>query len=222
VRGTGEKTAVLLDRHPLWLAALTRLLDDVGVKVVGTTTSTAEALDLIEQTRPALFIAEYDSIEQSEEGLASLQLANSTHPDLNSVVLSTHDDPAQIEAVFASGASMYCVKTAEPEDLASAIRQAFQNSIYYASPRAARSDPTTSAAEDTPALTKREVEILQLVAEGYSNAQLAKMLWVTEQTVKFHLSNVYRKLDVANRTEASRWAQLHGLLPAAVGVKAAV
>jgi DNA-binding CsgD family transcriptional regulator len=53
---------------------------------------------------------------------------------------------------------------------------------------------------------------LRLVAEGHSNAQLARMLWVTEQTVKFHLSNIYRKLDVANRTEASRWAQIHGLL----------
>ena len=61
-------------------------------------------------------------------------------------------------------------------------------------------------------LTKRELEILQLVAEGHSNSQLARMLWVTEQTVKFHLSNIYRKLDVGNRTEASRWAQLNGLL----------
>ena len=52
------------------------------------------------------------------------------------------------------------------------------------------------------------------MAEGHSNAKLAKMLWVTEQTVKFHLSNVYRKLNVSNRTEASRWAQVHGLLPA--------
>ena len=53
---------------------------------------------------------------------------------------------------------------------------------------------------------------MSLVAEGHSNAELAKMLWVTEQTVKFHLSNIYRKLDVSNRTEAGRWAQLHGLL----------
>jgi hypothetical protein len=50
------------------------------------------------------------------------------------------------------------------------------------------------------------------VAEGHSNAQLARMLWVTEQTVKFHLSNIYRKLNVTNRTEASRVAQLRGLL----------
>ena len=61
-------------------------------------------------------------------------------------------------------------------------------------------------------LTKRELEILLLVADGSSNGQLAKKLWVTEQTVKFHLSNIYRKLEVANRTEASRWAHLNGLL----------
>jgi DNA-binding CsgD family transcriptional regulator len=65
---------------------------------------------------------------------------------------------------------------------------------------------------DVPELTKRELEILRLVSEGHSNSQLAKMLWVTEQTVKFHLSNIYRKLDVANRTEASRWAQVHGVI----------
>jgi DNA-binding CsgD family transcriptional regulator len=66
--------------------------------------------------------------------------------------------------------------------------------------------------DDSPGLTRRELEILRLVAEGHSNAQVARMLWVTEQTVKFHLSNIYRKLDVANRTEASRWAQRNGLL----------
>jgi len=69
-----------------------------------------------------------------------------------------------------------------------------------------------SAKDAVAALTKRELEILQLVAEGHSNSQLARILWVTEQTVKFHLSNIYRKIDVANRTEASRWAQVHGLL----------
>ena len=60
-------------------------------------------------------------------------------------------------------------------------------------------------------LTRRELEILQLVAEGHSNAQVGRMLWVTEQTVKFHLSNIYRKLDVSNRTAASRWAHEHGV-----------
>jgi DNA-binding NarL/FixJ family response regulator len=216
MRGNGEKTAVILDRHPLWLEALESLLDRVGVTVLGKTTSPAEALELIDETHPTVFITEFDAIEESEDGLDMLRRAATNNPAIHSVVLSTEDDPGQIEAAFAAGASVYCVKTAEPEDLASAIRQAFQSSVYYATSRARTADPVPSPQQEpeAPGLTRREVEILRLVAEGYSNSQLAKMLWVTEQTVKFHLSNIYRKLDVANRTEASRWAQVHGLLPA--------
>lgn len=215
MRGTGEKTAVILDRHPLWLEALEGLLDRVGVTVLGKTTSPAEALEMLEETHPTVFITEYDSVEDVDEGLGTLKRAVSNNPAIHSVVLSTENDPGHIEAAFAAGASVYCVKTAEPDDLASAIRQAFHNSVYYATShaRAAESAPPSPPQSD-PGLTRREVEILRLVAEGYSNSQLAKMLWVTEQTVKFHLSNIYRKLDVANRTEASRWAQVHGLLPA--------
>ncbi len=218
MRGNGDRdrTAVILDRHPLWLEALERLLAQVGVEVVGKTTSAGEALELIEEARPDVFITEFDSIEQSEEGLACLQRAAEAHPEGRSVVLSAYDDPGHIDAAFAAGASVYCVKTAEPEDLASAIRQAFDHSIYFAGVRRRAMEQVTAPQQpdDSPGLTRREVEILKLVAEGHSNSQLAKMLWVTEQTVKFHLSNIYRKLDVANRTEASRWAQLHGLLPA--------
>ena len=61
-------------------------------------------------------------------------------------------------------------------------------------------------------MTRRESEILLLVAEGKPNQEIAGDLWITEQTVKYHVSNIYRKLGVANRTEASRWAQLQGLL----------
>jgi DNA-binding CsgD family transcriptional regulator len=95
-----------------------------------------------------------------------------------------------------------------------AIRQAFSPSLFLPplAPPPANGAQSADAHEAVAVLTKREREILQLVAEGHSNSQLARMLWVTEQTVKFHLSNIYRKLDVANRTEASRWAQIHGLL----------
>jgi DNA-binding NarL/FixJ family response regulator len=144
-----------------------------------------------------------------------VRAVNQAHPTVRSVVVADDDDPEAIASAFAAGASVYCVKSAEQEDLASAIRQAFDRSIYIASGPVAEvsAEPAVleleSAALD---LTRRELEILQLVAEGHSNSQLAGMLWVTEQTVKFHLSNIYRKLNVANRTEASRWAQLNGLL----------
>jgi DNA-binding NarL/FixJ family response regulator len=130
-------------------------------------------------------------------------------------VLSAYDDTEHIDAALAAGAIAYVLKTAHPDDFAAAIRQSFEHSVFKAGTHAP--PPHTETAEfggDTRGLTRRELEILRLVAEGHSNAQLAKMLWVTEQTVKFHLSNIYRKLDVSNRTEASRWAQVQGLLPA--------
>jgi DNA-binding NarL/FixJ family response regulator len=211
MRGNGDRTAVILDRHPLWLEALEDLLQGVGVAVVGKTTSRDEALELVDQEGPTVFVAEYESLSDADDGLDGLRSASGG--DMHTVVLSDREDPERIEAAFAAGASVYCMKTADSDDLAAAIRQAFQSSVYFAGARARPAIASgPSAPEEDPGLTKREVEILRLVAEGHSNSQLAKMLWVTEQTVKFHLSNIYRKLDVANRTEASRWAQLNGLL----------
>ena len=120
---------------------------------------------------------------------------------------------AASEAAFDAGAVAAVSRTSRREDIALAVRQAFEPSIYLAhafvtSPARAQPDPRGPGGE----LTKREREILQLVAEGYSNGRVARLLWVTEQTVKFHLSNIYRKLEVGNRTEASRWAQRNGLL----------
>jgi DNA-binding NarL/FixJ family response regulator len=217
-----EKKAVLLDRHPLWLEALQRLLHSVGIDVVGKTTSALEAVQLVNKAKPDLFLADYDALDESA-GLSTLERVRETHPDVRSVVLSASEDSNDINAAFAAGAAVYCVKTAAPEDLASAVRQAFRNSIYLSGAVSASAAAATSAVakDESPGLTKREVEILQLVAEGYSNSQVAKMLWVTEQTVKFHLSNVYRKLDVSNRTEASRWAQVNGLLPTVPATTAA-
>ena len=155
---------------------------------------------------------------QDEEGvLLGLRRAREAHPGVKLVVVGEGGEPENVEAAFSAGASIYCVRTAERGDLASAIRQAFQPSIYVAGTdyRSVTSSPVpVSGRGEAVDLTRRELEILQLVAEGHSNSQLAKMLWVTEQTIKFHLSNIYRKLDVSNRTEASRWAQLNGILPA--------
>jgi len=207
-----QRTAVIVDHHPLWLDALEQLLAKIGVKVVGRTTEASEALDLVEQFQPDVVVSEF---ELDQEASLLIQ-ARAARADVKCVVLSESNDPALVEAAFARGAAVFCVKTAEPDDLASAIRQAFDNSVFFANGyRAPEPQPLAATdAEASAKLTRRELEILQLVAEGHSNSQLARMLWVTEQTVKFHLSNIYRKLDVANRTEASRWAQLNGLLPA--------
>jgi DNA-binding NarL/FixJ family response regulator len=179
---------------------------------VGRATDGEEALTLIEELRPDVFIA---GVDGASDQFACVRRAKQAQPELKAIVVSDESESGSIETAFAAGASIYCVKTAEQEDLASAVRQVFERSIYIADggDYEASLQPAVEAESVAHELTRRELEILRLVAEGHSNSQLAQMLWVTEQTVKFHLSNIYRKLDVANRTEASRWAQVHGLLP---------
>ena len=207
---------MILDPQPIWLDAVEGVLNRVDVRVVGKATSVEMALSLIADLKPDLLVM--DVVTPSEDdrgGYRFLQLAQECAPGIRCIVLSTASEPEDIRAALAAGAVAYVVKSAHPDDLASAVRQTFDHSVYLAQgrlplpvPRVANDKATREAGE----LTNREREILCLVAEGCSNAQLAQMLWVTEQTVKFHLSNVYRKLNVANRTEAARWARLHGLL----------
>jgi DNA-binding NarL/FixJ family response regulator len=143
------------------------------------------------------------------------------------IVLGASREKADIDNAFDAGALAYAVKTAHPEDVAATIRQTFDHTIFLAKTASNGASPSSVVPvaagedEDDVALTRREREILALVAEGHSNRELARMLWVTEQTVKFHLSNIYRKLDVSNRTEASRWAHRHGLVGTATAAPAA-
>ncbi len=220
-----SRTAVIVARQPLWVEALGQLLDRIGVTVTGQTTSPAAALDLVEDESPDLFIVEVDAVDGEIDGWHCLRRARDYHADVKVIAVADETDERSLDAAFSSGASAFCSKAADPEDFAAAVRQSFHHSIYLATSRTITPATVTRPLEPVspPAhdLTKRELEILQLVAEGYSNSQLARMLWVTEQTVKFHLSNIYRKLDVANRTEASRWAQVHGLLPLAPAAQSA-
>jgi DNA-binding NarL/FixJ family response regulator len=210
-----QRTALLVDEHPLWLEAVACVLERIDVGVLATTTSPEQALDLLAEHAPALIVVGLDGRDSPIDTLTFLQRARELRPDARAIVLSAYRDTARIEAALAAGAVAYVLKTVQAEDLAYAMRQAFTHSVYVApGPAAPQPWPQQHQPEDpTPVgITRREAEILRLVAEGHSNAEVARMLWIAEQTVKFHLSNIYRKLDVSNRTEASRWAQLHGLL----------
>ena len=212
-----NRSAVLLDRQPLWLEAVERVLERSDVNIVGKATAPKSALELIRRHSPDVFVTGIEMEDGEMDGITCIRHARELAPAIRAVVLSSHTSTEYIDKALDAGAVAYVMKSAHPDDLASAIRQAFDHSVYFAGSRpAAVSWPHPVDAEVLD-LTRREREILQLVAEGHSNAKLAKMLWVTEQTVKFHLSNVYRKLNVSNRTEAARWAQVNGLLQAANG-----
>lgn len=205
----GGRTAVLLDPHPLCHVALTGLLARFDAKVVGTATSAACARALLEEHRPDLLVAEVDLPEGREEGLSIVSLAREA--GLTVVVLSKSDDPDLIDAALDAGASAFLSKTTGPDEIAAAVGQALASSSY-------RTNGATATITQfprnrvRPRLTRREVEILQLVAEGRSNREAGQVLWVTDQTVKFHLANIYRKLGVRNRYDAATWARENGLL----------
>jgi two-component system response regulator DevR len=206
-------TAVLLDQHPLWLEAVVHVVENTGVKVVGQANTPKRALELVERHQPVAFVTEIRMPPGEMDGIACLREAIERVPTLVPIVLSAYDDPRHIEEALQAGAAAYVIKTVHPNALASTIRHVLEHAV----PTAARAVPSRvrnqAADPDFPVLTPRQREILQLVEEGFSNAQIAKMLWVTEQTVKFHLANVYRLLGVASRTQAVRFAQVRGLLP---------
>jgi DNA-binding NarL/FixJ family response regulator len=208
------RTAVLLDPHPFCHTAIAALLARFDTTVAGSATSADAALALLEECRPNLLVTELDLPEGRDEALRLLGLARRALPLLTVIVLSGLDDSELVDAAFAAGAAAYILKTAEPDAMATAINQAFEPSIYLARPRAVRGTTTTSTPANgtVPRLTRRELEILQLVSEGRSNRQVGKVLWVTDQTVKFHLANIYRKLGVRSRFDAARWAHEHGVL----------
>lgn len=201
-----------MDEHPLWLDMIEQVVEPLHIRVAAKVTRAGEALDILGEQIVDLLVTGVRMPDGEIGGIELVRRALNRSPDMKAIVLSMYEERAFVEAAFAAGAFAYVLKSADPYDLRAAIRQAFEPAVFYAPEHNGNgADPVESPSVDA-GLTRREIEILQLVAEGYSNAQLAKMLWVTEQTVKFHLSNIYRKLGVANRTEASRWAQVHGLL----------
>jgi DNA-binding NarL/FixJ family response regulator len=206
--GEKAKSAVIFHRYPLVLRAVAALLRSAGLKIAGATTQPEEALALLDEREPDLFVAAVSTPPGSLDGIELLRRARKGRPELKTIGLADGADEGRADEVFAAGASAFLGPTAGESDLAFAVRQTYEPSIHLAPVRSNGPQPAVA-----PRLTERETEVLGLVADGHSNGELATMLGVALQTVKYHLSNVYRKLGVSNRTQAILRAQLLGLLP---------
>jgi NarL family two-component system response regulator LiaR len=204
-----DMRVLIADDHPLILAGIKRALEEAdGFDVVAEASTGSQVLPLVSQTDPDLALLDLRMPEM--DGLTCLDRIRKQHPKVKVVILSVSTDPEVVQTVLNHGAAAYVVKSVNPIDLSSALRQALEGTVF-----SAIGLPEKTAQEDAvkaAGLTERETTILRALARGLSNEAIGKELWVAEQTVKFHLTNIYRKLDVKNRTEAARYAYEHGLI----------
>jgi DNA-binding NarL/FixJ family response regulator len=196
---------------PLCASALRRALRaSVAFDVLdGYVEGRAECEGVATRYRPDVVVV--DNMRSRVDTLARIGELRGALPAAKIVVLQARMDTGQLEETAAAGADAAIAKTQRLESLALLVREIAVGNVFHAfgaTPRALR----PVATRGLPELTDRELEVLRLVAAGATNSGIASQLWVTEQTVKFHLTNVYRKLGVANRTEASHLAHVHGLL----------
>ena len=152
-------------------------------------------------------------MDQSQQSIELLRSIRSEDQTVAVFMLSIQLDEDWLDQAFGARATAVISKATQPAALATLVRETLNGHIVHRPSQAAPHGERDRAkdAEDRP-LTRRDFELLQLVAYGSANGAITRRLWVSEQTVKFHLSNIYRKLDVANRTQASHFAHARGLV----------
>jgi DNA-binding NarL/FixJ family response regulator len=198
-------TRVLIaDSHPLIIAGIRRTIDGLeDLEVVGEARSGSELLRLVERRAPGVVMM--DLRMPGVLGVECIEELRARWPAVKIVVLSAHDDRGSIDAALAAGASAYILKSAETLDILSVLRQAVSGVIFHAPPPAiGRRVPVDSSGLLT--LTGRERSVLAAAASGLTSAAIGRDLWLSPHTVKFHLTNIYRKLGVTNRASAVRFA----------------
>jgi DNA-binding NarL/FixJ family response regulator len=212
-RDPGVIRVLLAEDHPVVRVGLERMLaNDSGIEVVGTAADGAEAVSLAEELRPAVVIM--DISMPVMDGIEATRRIVAAHAgEVRVLVLTSFSAREQIMEALDAGASGYLLKDAEPQELLAGVRAAARGDAPLA-PRAAR-EVLTARAEQRPEvdLSPREHDVLVLVAEGLPNKRIAQRLEISEKTVKAHLTSIFQRIGVTDRTQAALWAQRHGVRP---------
>lgn len=214
-RGPTKRLVVVADNSLIVEAIAIGLRTSGAFELLGHVNARTGSVKAIVEAAPDVVLL--DDLDGSDMSVELVSRIKAEQPQVAVIVLATTMDPDWLDAIFAAGAAGAISKATHPAALATLVRETVDGHVvlvYESSGVAHHARPAAVAGEQIP-LTSRELEVLQLVATGATNGDIARKLWVTEQTVKFHLSNVYRKLEVGNRTEASRYAYVNGLIGAA-------
>jgi len=216
----GHIRVVLADDHPIVLAGIRALLNaDPELELVGEATNGGEALPLIRSVAPDVAV-----VDVSMPGLNGLELTERVTgecPGTKVLVLTVHEDAAYVQPMLKAGAKGYLLKRSAAEDLLRAVHAVAAGGVYLDPSVAghALSDGTaiaggTGSAETGEALSPRETETLRLIAQGFSNKEIARRIDVSVKSVETYKARAAEKLGLRSRAEIIRYAASHGWLDA--------
>jgi DNA-binding NarL/FixJ family response regulator len=212
----GDIRVLVVDDHPVVRQGLRSFLSSrEGIEVVGEAADGEAALGELRRLRPDVVLM--DLVMPGAGGVAAIRRITAEYPEVRTLVLTSFSSEDDVIPAVAAGAVGYLLKDVAPVELEAAVRAAFRREATL-SPEVmtrvmaevARSSATTA---ELDGLTPREIDVLRLLAAGRSNRALATELYVSERTVKAHVSNILAKLHVTDRTQAALWAVRHGLGP---------
>ncbi len=215
----------MVDDHVLFRRGLASLLSSRGVEVVGEASNGMEALERARQLKPDLVLM--DIRMPVVDGLGATRLIRQELPDVKIIILTVSDDDNDLFDAIKAGAQGYLLKNMEPDDLFEMLEGAARGEAAISrtmatkilSEFAAQAHRDSGTAVTRNVLTPRETEVLQLVANGACNREIANALCISENTVKNHLRNILEKLQLENRVQAVAFALRQGLIqdPAHIG-----
>jgi DNA-binding NarL/FixJ family response regulator len=205
-----KRLVIVADNSLIVGAIKTGFRDNGGFNLLGYVDARRTSVSTILEAKPDVVLI--DDMDHADEAIEFIRELHESNDDIAIMVLTVHMQGSWLDRAFKAGARGAISKAIHPLALATLVHETLSGNLVHA-PRnlVDQTNQVVGAVHDHP-LTPRELEILHLVAGGQTNGEIARQLWVTEQTVKFHVSNIYRKLDVGNRTEACHYAHVHGML----------
>ncbi len=202
---------LVVDDHPVVREGLVATLeDDPEFSVVGAAGSAEEALDLSAAQQPDVILLDLEL--PGMDGLQAIPALTAAHAQARVIILTAYDTDERVLGAIRSGAKGYLLKGAGLEEIARAIRAVHAGGSYLEPRVASKVLAEVSAPRRRTALSRRERDVLKLVADGRSNKQIARAMKITERTVKFHITSILNKLGAENRAQAVALAAQQGLL----------
>ncbi len=203
---------LVADDHPMLREGLVAVLGtQPDFEVVGEAADGAEVVRLAERLGPDVILLDLEM--PNVDGVAALERLKESGAEARAVIFTAYDTDERILGALRAGARGYLLKGASRQEIFEAIRVAHSGGSLLGAAATTRLLRHVQRDEkDSDALTPRELEVLLLVAEGLSNREMAARLFVTERTIKFHVSSLLNKLDAENRTDAVRIAVRRGLI----------